>query len=321
MAKSNFKKMTSIKDTEGGNFGHYKEYNGGGSPKGGVWGGTNGRVGWSKRQSMGEVGANESRKDQPRTSDGKFTYNSVNGKETEYEARGKTVNPLLTGGVNGVKISNVKRQFANKQGIFYDKYKDKWFQKGSILITKEGRKYKRQISAHDVWEIARVSFNLKDDAFTFEKENFDETKKGRISKEEKAGISQAKKSKGETIVKTPSGGQFIKRGTTPDAGLTTGIKFNLYPQVLSKLRSMRQLRNTMGNTLTNSAILGSGAAAKSAQTQLLGGKKANLAVNPSVLSNLGNIVTKYAATPVQTVQKAQAGAAKPKFNLAGLLKK
>jgi len=44
------------------------------------------------------------RDSQARTQDGKFTYNSVEGKETKYPGRGKTVPPTLTGGKNGVYI-------------------------------------------------------------------------------------------------------------------------------------------------------------------------------------------------------------------------
>ena len=78
--KKQLKAKPSIKDTEGGNFGGYEEALGGGTPKGGIWGGRDGRVGWDNRVKAGETGHRE---EQPRTSDGKFTYNSVNGKETE----------------------------------------------------------------------------------------------------------------------------------------------------------------------------------------------------------------------------------------------
>ena len=191
--KSNFKKLTSIKDTEGGNFGNYDEANGGGSPKGGVWGGQSGRVGWDERQKAGELKQGDHRQDQPRDNQGHFTYNSVNGKETKYESRGKTVNPLLTGGDGTILIEDAKKQFASKSGSLYDKYKDKWYQKGSELISKNGRKYNVKISANDIWEIARVSFDIKTGSFAYENDNFGETKTGRRSKDEKESIKDARK--------------------------------------------------------------------------------------------------------------------------------
>ena len=75
--KQNFKKIASIKDTEGSGFGQYSEANGGGSPKGGVFGGQSGRVGWDERVQRGEVKDSEHRSDQPRTDDGKlYKYHS-----------------------------------------------------------------------------------------------------------------------------------------------------------------------------------------------------------------------------------------------------
>ena len=203
---SKFKRMNGIKDTEGGNFGNYEEYNGGGSPKGGVWGGANGRVGWDQRKKQGEVKEFEHRKGQPRTKDGKFTYNSVNGKETEYESRGKTVNPLLTGGKNGIMIEDVEKQFEAKEGSLYDKYKDKWYQKGSEKVTKEGRKYVVKLSSEDIWEIARRSFDIEKGGFDIEDKNWDETKRGRPSAKEAEAKVGAKKEKGEVFVKDKEGG-------------------------------------------------------------------------------------------------------------------
>lgn len=227
MAKSNFKKI-SIKDTEGGNFGNYEEGKGGGTPRGGVWGGKSGRVGWDERDKSGELPQGAHREEQPRTKDGKFTYNSVNGKETKYESRGETVNPLLTGGKNGVKIEDAKKEFSDKSGSLYDQYKDKWYQKGSELIQKEGRKYKVSISANDIWEIARVSFNVQKGGFEYEAENFDKAKKGRRSNPELISIKEAKKNKGETFVTDAQGGIKMKAGSQPGQQLTTGLPVNVF---------------------------------------------------------------------------------------------
>lgn len=220
MAKK-FRKMASIKDTEGGNFGQYEESNGGGTPKGGVWGGTDGRVGWEKRKKQGEVKEGENRQEQPRTADGKFTYNSVNGKETVYESRGETVNPLLTNGENGVYIKDhankrgsfkegVETQFQNKSGELYDKYKDKWATKGAEKITKEGKKFHTVIAKENIFEIARRSFDIKTGMFEGEAEQWSEKKKGAPSNIEKAARKEAQKSGQETYVKTPTGAIAIK---------------------------------------------------------------------------------------------------------------
>lgn len=317
MAKSNFKKLTPIKDTEGGNFGGYEEANGGGTPRGGVWGGKDGRVGWGEREKAGELPQGAHREEQPRTNDGKFTYNSVNGKETKYESRGKTVNPLLTGGENGVKIEDVKNEFKNKQGSLYDKYKDKWYQKGSELITKEGRKYSVKISANDIWEIARVSFDINKGAFNYESENFDETKLGRRSKDEKASIQQAKQNKGETFVQSsaPAGGIAQKPGSQPGQRLSTGIVFQLNPSVIARFRRLQQVQ--AAGMPGAGTILGSGAAANGPATQLAAGQKANFAFSPNIMNNLLNAANSYLAVPVPMQQQQN----KPKVSMGGFFKK
>ena len=217
--KSNFKKIESIKDTKDGGFGTYEETNGGGTPRGGIWGGQRGRIGWDERLKTGDTPSSAHREKQPRTADGKWTYNSVNGKETKYESRGETVNPLLTGGENGVKINEVSKQFTEKSGNLYDKYKDKFYVKGSEKVTKDGKKYKISISNEDIWEIARGKFDVEKGMFVGESEAFDETKRGRHSAAEKAAIKEAKTTKGETYVKdSGTGGIATKKGTeTPDA--------------------------------------------------------------------------------------------------------
>lgn len=313
MAKNNFKKMTSIKDTEGGNFGHYKEHKGGGTPRGGVWGGKSGRVGWDEREKSGELPQSAHREDQPRTNDGKFTYNSVNGKETKYESRGETVNPLLTGGENGVKIDDAKQQFASKQGSLYDKYKDKWYQKGSELITKEGRSYKIKLAQNDIWEIARVSFNLQEGGFTTEAQNFANSKSGRHSKEEKEAIQEAKKNKGETFVKDNTGALQQKAGSGQGQQLSTGITFQLNPGIIARFRALQAIKAA--------AVPGAGTAtfgqaaqapANGPATQLKGMQKAVTGFSPNLLKNLGTMV------PGVAIPVAQAKAPAPKVNIGGL---
>lgn len=315
MAKNNFKKLNAIKDTEDGGFGQYSEENGGGTPRGGVWGGKSGRVGWDEREKSGELPQNAHRQKQARTSDGKFTYASVNGKETKYESRGKTVNPLLTGGVNGIKIDDAKKEFAAKQGSLYDKYKDKWYQKGSELITKEGRSYKIKLAQNDVWEIARVSFNLQEGAFTTENQNFSNTKSGRHSKEEKTAIQEAKKNKGETFVKSNDGGLQQKVGSGQGQQISTGITFQLNPGILAKFKKMQQLKQA-GVPGAGTAMFGGQAAAPAngPATQLKGMQKAPTSFSPNLLSQLGSFVPGIAIPVAQ--QKAPA----PKVNIGSLNK-
>ena len=87
-------------------FGHYKTGTGGGEPMGE----------WSTKYPAGGRGVWKEKYDeepkreegQPRTDDGKFTYNAVNGKplkeisKVHGHSRGTTVSPEITGGKNGV---------------------------------------------------------------------------------------------------------------------------------------------------------------------------------------------------------------------------
>lgn len=148
--------MHKIHETENSKFGQYAESRGGGSPKGGMYGGENGRVGWTKRILNGEVTGNQHRKKQPRTDDGKFTYNSANGKPLKQKSRGVTVNPLLTGGKNGIKIKDVEAQFAAKKGRYYDRFKNNAYQKKTMLVTREGKKWVIKLSEDAVWNIAKT---------------------------------------------------------------------------------------------------------------------------------------------------------------------
>lgn len=170
------KNISSIKEIDkqlgkesgqGATFGQYSEAHGGGTPAGGDFGGRGGRVGWNERKESGEHAPSDNphRAEQPRTSDGKFTYNSVNGKETKYDGRGKTVNPLLTGGENGVKISEAKEQFQNRKGSLFDKYKSIYYQKGSEKAGWTGKKFSTKIASNDIWDLAKYSFNVEKGEF------------------------------------------------------------------------------------------------------------------------------------------------------------
>ena len=256
--------MGMIKDTEGGNFGGYKEEHGGGTPVGGHFGGPSGRVGWKERGEPGH------RDEQPRTNDGKFTYNSVNGKQTIYDGRGKTVNPLLTGGENGVYIEDykdkqgntqqgIKSQFQSKSGSLYDKYKGKFYQKGSMLATKEGKKkYVIKLSANDIWDCAKYSINAATGEFdtsksskaqkaglTAEAHNFDETKKGAPGKLGQAAKAEAKKTGQEQFVKTETGAIARFKDNNAAAGMAGKLGIKNSPQLAHTPAQIKQARTMM----------------------------------------------------------------------------
>lgn len=214
--KKKFKKKT-IKEEygESGGFGSYSESNGGGTPRGGIYGGKSGRVGWDSRKNSESMPAGAHRESQPRTSDGKFTYNSVNGKElapSSDPTRGKTVNPLLTGGENGISIDTVEQQFSQEYGSYWNKYKDKWYRKGGEIV---GKDFKVHIAAESIWNIAKDKFDKVKGEFVKEKGSFDETKKGRASVEEKAAKQKAYLTDDEAAVIDSKGGIKLKPGVTP----------------------------------------------------------------------------------------------------------
>lgn len=207
---ANYQKK-KIQETKDSNFGNYNEYHGGGTPI--MQGG--GRGAWHK---AGEPGH---RDDQPRTEDGKFTYNSVNGKGLSSESdptRGKTVNPLLTGGKNGVKIKDVEKQFSEKSGAYWDKYKGEWYKEGGEFIVGS----KTKVSAKPIWQVAYAKYDVKKGEFEGESENWS-TKIGAKSKEEKAAMQQMKAS-GETeqaVLNKEDGSIKQKPGTKPVESLKT----------------------------------------------------------------------------------------------------
>ena len=209
MAKYQKKK---IQDTDNSGFGKYTEnVGGGGSPK-------------AKDPNQRGPGVNSDyRKEnddtmQPRTNDGKFTYKSVNGQSIDPKygpSRGKTVNPLLTGGENGVKISDVEQEFSAQSGAYWNKYKDKWYRKGEemVLSDEKGKKWTVRVAGEAIWDVAKRSYDKVKGEFESESETFDETRKGRLGKEEKAAKQQAQKSGEEqAVIDQASGGIKLKPG-------------------------------------------------------------------------------------------------------------
>ena len=199
-----------IQDTAGSDFGNYQEGVGGGaSPNGKSSPGDHGHgVNSDYRSDNNDTM-------QPRTGDGKFTYKSVNGESINPKygpSRGKTVNPLLTGGQNGIMIDDVESDFASESGNYWDKYKDSWYQKGSEVVTKGD--FKVRVSAEAVWNVAKRMYDKVKGEFQAESNVFDETKKGRRGKEEKAAIQKAKANDTEQgVISQKTGGLKLKPGT------------------------------------------------------------------------------------------------------------
>ncbi len=264
------KKMNTIAETEGGNFGNYGEDNGGGTPVGGKYGGRDGRVGWEKRVSAGET--NGTRDSQPRTSDGKFTYNSVNGKETEYDGRGKTVNPLLTGGKNGIMIDDVKQQFANHSGEYYEKFRGTFYVKGSKKVAEGKGKYIIRISGEDVIEIARYSIDAKSELFkgkskkgvVSEANVWDQVAKGRRTSHDNLSIKEAKKQGEEKFSKydgqvddklieiTKYKGAKVKEAVSRLAKAVTATKSDksaFSDKDMKKIEAMKKLAKANGTSI------------------------------------------------------------------------
>ena len=213
MAKWQKKKL---QDFEGGNFGKYQENVGGGdSPNGS-----------SKPSDHGHGVNSDYRKEnndtmQPRTDDGKFTYKSANGKSIDPKygpSRGKTVNPILTGGQNGVYIDDVEREFANKSGNIWNKLKDKWYNKGGEYILKsQGKNHKEKFSTRvastPIWETVK-EYDVNKGEFKGESKVFDEGKKGARTADEQAAIQKAQQTGEEqAVIEAANGGIKVKPGT------------------------------------------------------------------------------------------------------------
>lgn len=226
MANKNLKnfKKKKIQEFEDSGFGKYDEAKGGGTPRGGVYGGQSGRVGWDERTKNESLPQGAHREEQPRTADGQFTYNSVNGKKRKYDYHGKgdTVNPLLTGGKNNVKAEDVKAEFAAQSGTYWDKYKDSWYVKGSEKVSVSAGSHKKldfhtKVAAETIWETARKSYDEVKGEFEKESEVFSESKKGRSSKTEQAAKQQAKATGEEQYVMDPKSAAIKNVSANPNA--------------------------------------------------------------------------------------------------------
>ena len=213
MAKFQKKK---IQDFENSDFGNYKEgVGGGGSPQPGDPSKHGHGVNSDHRKANNDTM-------QPRTSDGKFTYKSVNGQSIDPKygpSRGKTVNPLLTGGENGIKISDVEQEFSAQSGAIWDKFKDKWYQKGSeYMLLSQGKGHKAdwstRVAGEAIWEVAKERYDKVKGEFKGESKIFEEAKKGKLGKEEQAA-KQLAQSTGEeqAVIDQSSGAIKVKPGT------------------------------------------------------------------------------------------------------------
>lgn len=211
MANKNFQKK-KIQDTKDSGFGNYQEgVGGGGSPK-------------AKDPSKRAPGVNSDYRQnnnntmQARTDDGKFTYKSVNGQPIDPKygpSRGKTVNPLLTGGQNGIKIEDVENQFIDQKGEYWDKYKGSWTPKGGeVVVGNVGKDWKVRVAKDSVWNVAKRKYDVEKGEFEGENENFSETKKGRPGKDEAAAKQKAQASGEEqAVIDQKTGGIKLKPGT------------------------------------------------------------------------------------------------------------
>ena len=210
MANQNFQKK-KIQDTENSGFGSYQEgVGGGGSPK-------------AKDPNQRAPGVNSDYRKQnndtmqPRTGDGKFTYKSVNGQSIDPKygpSRGKTVNPLLTGGENGIKIEDVETDFANQSGAYWNKYKDKWYTKGGEMVTSGD--FKTRVAAETIWNVAKRRYDTVKGEFEGESSVFNETKKGRPAADEKAAKQKAQATGEEqAVINQNTGAIKTKPGTPP----------------------------------------------------------------------------------------------------------
>ena len=215
MASKNYKQK-KIQDTEGGKFGTYTEDTGGGHP----FNTSNTRT----TKENGKYRKANNKTMQPRTDDGKFTYKSANGQSIDPKygpSRGKTVNPVLTGGKNGIKIEDVEKQFAEGKGNVWDEFKDKWYRKGGEAVV-NGLKVK--VAGIAIWDVAKEyneelgeykgiasASDYNKGKYTGESEIFEKSKLGRTSNAAKAAKQKAKSTKeSQFVIDQKTGG--IKGG-------------------------------------------------------------------------------------------------------------
>ncbi len=289
-------KMHKIHETENSKFGQYKEDRGGGSPKGGMYGGRSGRVGWDRRIDEGEVTGSQHRKDQPRTSDGKFTYNSTNGKPLHQKSRGVTVNPLLTGGENGIKIKDVEKEFAAKKGYYYNRFKDNAYQKKTMLVTRDGKKWVIKLSGDAVWDVAKRSWDVSKNEFTGESKVFSETKKGNPGVAGAIAKRYAKKTKSEQFVRDIQKGQ---KDYDPKGSIKVMDKYaNKKAALTGMLNKLNANAGTNTNVNTNTSK-----PSTSANVNVNASNTANTVNNNN--SNTGSSVPQLKHTPEQIAQIRQ----------------
>ena len=253
MAKPYTKKK--ILETEGltSGFGQYgTDVGGGGSPNSGP------------KDEEGKGPNSKYRKEnndtmQPRTNDGKFTYKSVNGKSINPKygpSRGKTVNPLLTGGENGVMIDQVENEFSKKSGEYWNKFKNKWYQEGSEVITND---LKTRVAARPIWETTK-EFSERKGEFRGESHDFDQVKVGRKSKDEKtARENVAKNGEEQYVIDSKKSGIRVKPGVqlppAPPAPQPTAPSTPNGPQPTQPSASVSQLTHSMAEIQAARKIL------------------------------------------------------------------
>lgn len=199
MAKEKATK-SKIQDMENSGFGEYQEAVGGGHPF--EAGNSNTRT----SRANGKLREKENPDTmQPRDSMGHFTYKSVNGQSIDPKygpSRGKTVNPLLTGGDGTIKIDDVEKQFGSKQGSLWDKYKDKWYTKGGEIVLTD---MKTKVAGQAIWDLAKQRYDKVKGEFMGESSVFS-SKSGRKTQEEKAAASEVAKTGKEAYVYEPKSG-------------------------------------------------------------------------------------------------------------------
>ena len=219
MAKYQKKKIEAM---EGSRFGTYQEGVGGGASPQPLKPGTHGHgVNSDHRQENNDTM-------QPRTDDGKFTYKSVNGQSIDPKygpSRGKTVNPLLTGGENGIMIEDVEKEFNAQSGAIWNKYKDKWYQKGGeYSLRSQGKGHKEdwatRVAGEDIWRVAKRRYDKVKGEFEGESKLFAKGKKGaRTAEEEAAHQLSEQTGQEQAVINQKTGGIAVAPGTVPNKPL------------------------------------------------------------------------------------------------------
>lgn len=236
MPSGKFIKGGSIAKTKDGNFGKYEENTGGGEV---VHADSKGSRGAWERG-----GKKEKREDsQPRTADGKFTYNSANGKplkeisKVNGKSRGTTVNPVLTGGVNGVHFKHTSYN-TEKDRFDTEKWKKwadehNWYNRGTEIVGYDG---KIKLAPERLEVLAQEYIDGKFGYYKYDKygnkkgtETEDvkdwSSKPGRHADEEKSAIERAK-TKGEL------GKRFVKKPKDQDESLG---KYKISPKIADEI--------------------------------------------------------------------------------------